>query len=388
MQRRTLLRASGAGLVGLGLGACSARPEAVPDLPLRPALRLPPVKASPDRVIRTTVGLRPHRPSGFVLRAARLDNTTVIHNYGHGGAGLSLSWGCGLMATRMALSHGSRRAAVIGCGAVGLAAARQLQRHGFSVTIYAKAVPPDTTSNMAWAGFTPGSWVVEHTERTAAWDARFREATEISWREYQWLAGRGYGVSWIDRYSLTDVPPRPRMPRRPARGPEPLLPERLTPGRFVLGPGEHNFPTRFAVRRSGIRIEPAIYLDAVVADFLKFGGRIRIRRFTERREITALPESLVVNCTGLGAKELFGDEELMPIKGQLTVLVPQPEIHYGTSISSPEAPPGVTGISMQPREDGIILGTVGLHDDATLEPNEAARDHILAGLQALFEAMH
>ena len=40
-----------------------------------------------DRVIRHTVGLRPHRPSGFVLRAGKLDAKTVIHNYGHGGSG-------------------------------------------------------------------------------------------------------------------------------------------------------------------------------------------------------------------------------------------------------------------------------------------------------------
>ena len=37
-----------------------------------------------------------------------------------------------------------------------------------------------------------------------------------------------------------------------------------------------------------------------------------------------------MNCTGLGAKALFGDEELTPVKGQLTFLLPQPEIAYCT----------------------------------------------------------
>ena len=60
---------------------------------------------------------------------------------------MSLSWGTGAMAANMALAHGERRAAVLGCGAVGLTAARQLQRRGFDVTIYAAYVPPDTTSN-------------------------------------------------------------------------------------------------------------------------------------------------------------------------------------------------------------------------------------------------
>ena len=153
MDRRTLLRLGGGGLLGAGLGACAARSDIRPP---EPAFRLPIVNVAWNRVIRTTVGLRPYRPSGFVLRADKLDGTTVLHNYGHGGSGISLSWGTGRRVAEMALEHRSRQAAVIGCGAVGLATARQLQRRGFEVTIYAMSVPPNTTSNMAWAGFTPG----------------------------------------------------------------------------------------------------------------------------------------------------------------------------------------------------------------------------------------
>ena len=384
MRRRTLLRAGSAGLFGFGFGGCAARSDLDPRLPLA----FPPVLVEENRIIRTTVGLRPHRPSGFLLRTEKLDRTTVIHNYGHGGAGISLSWGTGQMAVEHALAHPAREAAVIGCGAVGLAAARQLQRHGFQVVIYAMAVPPHTTSNMAWAGFTPAAWLVDDRRRTAAWDAQFREAAAISYREFQWLVGREYGISWIDRYSLTDIEPRAAPPRRGrSRRREPLLPESLSPGRFPLGPGEHPFPTRYAVRRSAIRIEPAIYLDALVQDFLMFGGRIVIRKIHEPAEIVALPESLVIHCSGLGAKELFGDPELTPLKGQLTVLAPQPEIRYSTSTNSPGAPSGVTGVSMQPRRDGIILGGTGELGESSLEPNAAARDHIVRAHKKLFTAM-
>ena len=68
---------------------------------------------------------------------------------------MSLAWGTGLMAAEFATEHQSRQAAVIGCGSVGLTCARQLQRRGFDVTIYALAVPPNVTSNMSLAGFTP-----------------------------------------------------------------------------------------------------------------------------------------------------------------------------------------------------------------------------------------
>ena len=79
MDRRTLLKTGGTGLMGLlglGLGACS-RTSGLSSL--SPRLRLTPVNASWDRVIRTTVGLRPYRASGFVLRARRLDGKTLIH---------------------------------------------------------------------------------------------------------------------------------------------------------------------------------------------------------------------------------------------------------------------------------------------------------------------
>jgi len=374
MDRRTLLRLGGGGLLGAGLGACAARSDV---LPREPAFRLPIVNVAWNRIIRTTVGLRPYRPSGFVLRADKLDATTVIHNYGHGGSGISLSWGTGRRVAEMALEHRSRQAAVIGCGAVGLATARQLQRRGFDVTIYAMSVPPNTTSNMAWAGFTPAAWLVDDNMRTPAFDARFRDAAEISFREFQWLVGRGYGIDWLDRYTATDIEPRdPSASRRPRRR-EPLLPDHLISGRLRLGPGEHPFPTRYATRRSYMRIEPATYLDALVRDFVEVGGRIVIRKFTDARELVALDGSLVINCTGLGSGELFPDPELMPLKGQLTVLVPQSEIDYAVSGNAPGAPPGVGGFSMQPRSSGIILGGTGERGEWSLEPNAAARDYIV-----------
>ena len=110
MDRRTLIRTGSmglTGLIGLGLEACSrgTGPSA-----LSPSLRLAPVQVSWDRVIRTTVGLRPYRPSGFVLRGERLDGKTLIHNYGHGGSGMSLSWGTGSMAADLAQGRDERRA--------------------------------------------------------------------------------------------------------------------------------------------------------------------------------------------------------------------------------------------------------------------------------------
>ena len=190
-----MLKTGTMGVLGLGLGGCATTGSS-----RESSLVLAPVRVSWDRIIRTTVGLRPHRPSGFVLRADRLDAKTVIHNYGHGGSGMSLSWGTGFMAAEIAEQQQERRAAVIGCGVVGLTTARQLQRRGFDVTIYAMAVPPDTTSNMSLAGFTPTSGLVETAQRTRAWDAQFRRAVEIAYKQLQLLVGPKYGITWMNGY--------------------------------------------------------------------------------------------------------------------------------------------------------------------------------------------
>ena len=174
MNRRSAIKTGGMALLGLGFGGCRTVSPLDSRQPRpRPALHLAPVHASWDRVLRTTVGLRPHRASGFVLRAEKLDAKTLIHNYGHAGAGMSLGWGCGILAAEFALQTDSRRAAVVGCGSPGLTTARQLQRRGFDVTIYAMTVPPDTTSNMSLAGFTPTTALVDKDRRTPAWDAQF-----------------------------------------------------------------------------------------------------------------------------------------------------------------------------------------------------------------------
>ena len=372
--------------LGFALEGCAPKSAAKPQLaPRRPPLRLPVVNASWDRVIRTTIGLRPHRPSGFVLKADRFGAKTLIHNFGHGGAGMSLSWGTGSMAADMALAHTDRRAAVMGSGVVGLTSARELQRRGFDVTIYAATVPPDTTSNMSLAGFTPTSGLQNQPNRTPEWDQQFREAVLIAYRRLQLLAGPKYGISWIMNYAPTD---NEAAGRGGFGGENPLMPASITNPRVILQPGEHPFPTKYAIERSEMRIEPSIYLDALMNDFLLWGGKVTIRKFETPGDVAALSENVIVNCTGLGSKALFNDPELMPLKGQLTVLVPQSEITYSTS-GGGRAPvtPEAGFIHMMPRSDGIILGGTSIRDDWSLEVNEKERQRIVDTHIDLFESM-
>jgi D-amino-acid oxidase len=367
--------------LGATLQACAPK-AAKPQLaPLRPMVRLPAVNVGFDRIIRTTIGLRPFRPSGFVLKTERLDGKTIVHNFGHGGSGMSLSWGTASMATEMAMSHLDRKAAVLGSGVVGLTSARELQRHGFDVTIYAATVPPDTTSNMSLAGFTPTSGLVDFKMRTPQWDAQFTQAVRFSYRRLQLMIGPKYGVTWIKQYSPTDN-------EQAGRGTNQLLPAELQGARVILQPGEHPFPTKYAIEREEMRIEPSIYLDALMSDFLAWGGKVVIRKFETPRDVTSLAENVIVNCTGLGAKALFNDPELTPLKGQLVVLVPQPEVTYATT-GGARAPvtPDAGFVHMMPRSDGIILGGTSIRDNWSMEIEDKDRDRVINAHIELFSAM-
>jgi len=122
-------------------------------------------------------------------------------------------------------------------------------------------------------------------------------------------------------------------------------------------------------------IEPPTYLGALLRDLRLAGGTVVVRRFDDPAQVAALPEPVVVNCTGLGTRALFGDDELTPVKGQLTVLLPQPEVDYAALYHD---------LYMFSRRDGVVLG--GTHEEGvwSLDPDLAARQRILDGHARLF----
>jgi glycine/D-amino acid oxidase-like deaminating enzyme len=360
------------GALFTGLAGCAGR--RAPIAPVAPSLRLRPVEVAPDRVIRTVVGLRPFRPSGFVVRPEKLDEKLVIHNYGHGGAGITLSWGTAQLAVEMGIGSGATECAVIGCGVVGLSTARLLQMRGFQPVIYARAMPPLTTSNIAGGLWDPVT-VYDHDRVTPEFRRQFADAARFAFERYQSLAGEWYGVRWMPVYSLSRTGPHQAPPPDSAYSAvEPLYPDARQ-----LGARENPFNAPFAYRRQSMLIEPAIYLNAMLRDFYGAGGRVVVRDFATARDLAALPEKVLYNCTGLGARSLFQDNELTPIRGQLTFLLPQPEIDYMTI--------GPDDIYMFPRRDGILLGGSHERGNASLEVDPATKDRVLRENAAVFSRM-
>lgn len=74
------------------------------------------MKVERQRLIREMVGLRPYRAGGFVVRREALGAKSLVHSYGHGGAGITLSWGTSRMAADLGLLGHLGPVAVIGAG--------------------------------------------------------------------------------------------------------------------------------------------------------------------------------------------------------------------------------------------------------------------------------
>ncbi len=363
MDRRAFI---GTAAATLALPACAARPDRVAITPAPAGICLPKVDVRPSRLIRAVAGLRPYRAAGFVVREEPLDAKRIVHNYGHGGAGITLSWGTSRLAADIGLRGHQGPVAVIGAGIMGLTTARLVQEAGFPVTIYTKALPPDTTSNIAGGQWSPFGHYRD-SEVTPEWRVQFAAALAYSWRRFQIMVGDDYGVRWLPTYVDAEVD-----------GDEEASPlAAYHPGGRILGPTEHSFARDRIFRFETMYVETGRFLRQLTRDVEGSGGAIRIRSFATPADIAALPESLVFNCTGLGARDLFGDDALVPVRGQLAILLPQPEVRYAFT--------GQAGY-MFPRADGILIGGTFERGewDATPQPDDIARiiaDHqrIMAG---------
>jgi glycine/D-amino acid oxidase-like deaminating enzyme len=371
MQRRDFIRSLGAGggalLAPSIFGADSPAPTAAAE-----PFFVPKVRAEVDRIIAVTVCTRPFRAAGARIEAEKLGRKTVVHNYGHGGSGWSLSWGSSTLALRLVLETRVSEIAVIGCGALGLTSALVAQRAGLKVKIYAKERPPEVRSTFATGSWTPNSRYCTEERTTPELAAQWEEMTRISHRTFQhMLSLPGEPIEWSDSYLLTDWAPGANP--NPAHAHEPIYPNLdnrvrdLTPRNRLLAAGTHPFPTAFVRRSTTMIFNLSVLQRMLMEDFLRAGGVIETREFDSPSDVAKLKEKTIINATGYGARALWGDESLVPVRGQLQRLIPQPEITYGLMYNGT--------LSMIPRRDGIVLQTQKPDDfgnaDATVDRAQA-----------------
>jgi glycine/D-amino acid oxidase-like deaminating enzyme len=383
MQRRHLLLAGGS--------------VALPSLPLRaavgpaephfaPAPPLAPIRAQPDRIIDISVCTRPFRAQGPRIEAERRHGKVIVHHYGHGGAGWSLSWGSARLALEMIAATRERRIAIVGCGAIGLTTARVAQRAGLRVKIYCKDRPPEVRSSAATGSWSPDSRICTEEHATPEFRQRWETMARHSFKVYQSLLGLAANpVEWYDGYVLSDVPFDQPLPVT-GEDNEPDYPDLeslvrdLRPKSQALSPAEHPFHVPHARRYTQMAFNVPAYTKLLMDEFFREGGEIEQREFTSPRQFASLKEHTIVNATGYGARALFGDETIIPVHGQTARLVPQPEVNYGLVWRG-------HNLFVMPRRDGILVQAQGEHDfgNDDTRPDRAASEDAVERLAALFK---
>jgi D-amino-acid oxidase len=383
MNRRDFL----GGIALAGLTGCARRIPIAAVPPVQVLPKLMPIFAQVDRMFRVTVCLRPFRAAGPRLEVERVADKTVVHNYGHGGSGWSLSWGSSSIAVEKAMALGEREVAVIGCGALGLTSAILLQRAGARVTIYAKDRPPDVRSARATGSWTPDSRVALTNSVAPDFPALWEKMSRTSFHMYEsYLGMAGNPVEYTDRYSLSDdddnTAPAPQREHLEFARYQNRIRD-ITPRSQELLPGTHSFPTRHAWKSSSLTFNIAGYSRQLVNDFLVEGGKIEHTEFHTPSELSGLPQKVVINATGYGARALWKDESIVPVRGQIAWLIPQPEVSYGVQYKN---------VYILARRDGIVVQDGGIgemegYNDDNEQPDRAAAESAIRVAAELYARM-
>jgi hypothetical protein len=388
--RRRVLAGLGAACAAGALDGCTIplrNPQ--PEAPPPPApVQLARINAAPDRITAITVCTRPFRPQGPRLEVERIAEKTVVHNYGHGGSGWSLSWGSSTIAVQKALATDERSIGVIGCGALGMTSALLAQRSGLRVTIYAKDLPPNVRSSLASGLWTPDSRICLQDYASPEFKQQWQSMARESFKTYQTLLGLpGTPVEFIDNYWVFDDSDieRRRQTTDASRPPfaelqRELIPD-LIPERKLFPPGSHPLGSRYLRRNTQMMFNLTSYQQMLLAEFRGAGGQIEIKEFHAPNDLAALPERTLINATGYGARALFGDTSIVPVRGQLARMIPQPDVTYGLLYRD---------VSFVPRRDGLVFQVVGEDDyygynDPSTTPDRAEAEHAVSTIAALFK---
>lgn len=245
---------------------------------------------------------------------------------------------------------------VVGAGVIGLTTAIELAQRGRTVRVVARDIP-GTTSRAAGASWGP--YLVEPWDDVRRWSLRTLEI----------LRGLavvpGTGVRLVSGLEASREP----MPTPPWTD---LLPD-------FTHAGQHELPSGFV---EGFRfaiplIDMPVYLDHLTKQARSLGVTFEQRTISNFSELAG-HTSVIVNCAGIGAGQLAGDQTLYPIRGQ-HVVVKNPGI---TEFFSEE-----TGLSpdltcFYPHGDTVVLGGTAV-DTASEEPDPAAAQAIIERCAAI-----
>lgn len=242
---------------------------------------------------------------------------------------------------------------ILGCGISGLSCGIRLLKAGFDVEIMAHRLPPHTTSNIAAAFWLP--FHVHPLERALEWAA----VTYQAFAELMQDANSGVSFRpFIDLHSTIQLNPPAWTAAAPnwRRAQTDELPTGCADG----------FSAEVPLSQSNI------YLPYLIDRFQQQGGTITklAAPLTSLDEI-ATPETLTINCTGLGAGALCNDEKVLPIRGQVIRMTNPGLTRIWTYESADEL------AYVIPRDEDVIVGGTIEEGDWSEEVRAESAEKIL-----------
>jgi len=244
---------------------------------------------------------------------------------------------------------------VVGSGIIGLTTAISLQKVGFQVAIITKELYNNTLSSIVGAIWFPYS--VEPIQKANQWAA-------TAFHHYEAEVGKAEGVSMLPFKVLS-------VPGQDNSWVDHLPKENITKSSEDLPLGYNE-----AITAMVPLIEPPLYLPYLVELFTQNGGTIKQLTITSLEELKAL-NNVVVNCTGLGAKEICNDEHLFAMRGQI---LQAEKLDHDPIVS--QAVKGELSYLINRSQDSIIGGTDYDHD-YNLNPEEADTNLIIDRIKKL-----
>ncbi len=240
---------------------------------------------------------------------------------------------------------------VVGAGVAGLTTAVVLAEAGASVHVIAEQVPGVTSLA---AGAMWGPYLVEPKDKVDQWGQRSLEV----FRELAERPSTGVRLtSGVEASRTAEAPPDWATALPGFRSCEPAeLPDGFSAG--------HRFTVPL--------IDMPTYLDHLLRRLDAAGGTVERRRLASLADVG--PASVVVNCTGLGARDLVPDPDLRPVRGQ-HVVVTNPGL---TEFFSEDTGPSSDLLCFYPHGDTVVLGGTAIDGEGGLVPDDKAAAGILA----------
>jgi glycine/D-amino acid oxidase-like deaminating enzyme len=273
---------------------------------------------------------------------------------------------------------------------LGLTSALLAQRAGAQTTIYARDLLPQARSSRATGTWTPDSRIALTDAAGPAFATLWEQMARTSFKTYRsYLGLPGDPVQWIDYYLLKDAASaveedNPRPSQLDFASYHHLIRD-LTPRPELEPAGATPFPTPVVERSSTMMFNIADYGHTLMSDFLAAGGKIQRAEFYAPSDVARLKEKVVINCPGYGARALWNDESIVPVRGQIGWLIPQPELTYGLYYRDVSIVPRRDGIVVQALEGGDMKG-YGVDNETPDRTEAEAAVAVIADLYSRFAA--